>query len=498
MPTAQVDSQALNITVEARARAVVASYRTCGGEADGHLERLEGALPDGLRGVLYRNGIVGLDVHGTFQQHPFDGDGMVSRFAFDDAGVHYRNRIVRTREWERERAAGRMRYRGFGTNLPGGFATNALRMRFKNAANTSVVRHGGRLLALWEGGQPHALDAESLSTLGRFDFDGALSNPGPWVDRVLAPELPFSAHPAIDPGDGSLHNFGTLIGRQTQLVLYRVDRHGTLTERRFVPLPGASFVHDFVLTPRYRVFFLTPVRFDVARALTGVSTPVDSISRDPAQPTRILLVPRGKGEPITLETSASFTFHFMNGYEDDAGQVVVDGCRMADYPGGSFDLRDPASVAALDTPPALPTRWVLDPSRGTVSEARLSEVPFELPTVHPAVETRRHRVCYGTARSWASGPPIHNGLGRLDVERGDAQVRDFGVDLPGEPVVVARAGTDDEAEAWLISVVYVAADHRSDLLILDARDLSTVARYALPHHQPPGFHGRFYPDQPRQ
>ena len=61
--------------------------------------------------------------------------------------------------------SGRMLYRGFGTNLPGGFFANALRMRFKNAANTSVVWHGGKLLALWEGGLPHRLDPTTLDTL---------------------------------------------------------------------------------------------------------------------------------------------------------------------------------------------------------------------------------------------------------------------------------------------------------------------------------------------
>ena len=34
-----------------------------------------------------------------------------------------------------------MIYRGFGTNRPGGFFRNFLHLKFKNAANTSIVYH---------------------------------------------------------------------------------------------------------------------------------------------------------------------------------------------------------------------------------------------------------------------------------------------------------------------------------------------------------------------
>ena len=41
-----------------------------------------------------------------------------------------------------------MLFRSVGTNGPGGLRRNLLRLRFKNASNTSVVFHGGKLLAL--------------------------------------------------------------------------------------------------------------------------------------------------------------------------------------------------------------------------------------------------------------------------------------------------------------------------------------------------------------
>ena len=58
-------------------------------------------------------------------------------------------------------------FRGsFGTQRPGGAKKNAFDIFVKNAANTSIVHWGGRLLALFEAAQPVAMDPYTLETLG--------------------------------------------------------------------------------------------------------------------------------------------------------------------------------------------------------------------------------------------------------------------------------------------------------------------------------------------
>jgi len=474
------------------AEMVARAYEAVSGEVDAHLPVIEGALPDGLAGVLYRNGPGRLGVGQDRYGHPFDGDGMIARFEIGRGRVHYRNRYVRTREFLEEEAAGRMLYRGFGSNLPGGLPRNLLRIRFKNAANTSVILHGGSLLALWEGGLPHRLDPATLETLDRYDYGGRLRATG-LLERVVTPELPFAAHPTVDPDTGELWSFGTLLGAQPKLMLYRVSRNGVMQKPRTVNLDGLSFVHDFVLTPRWQVFFLTPVTFDVPRALLGVDTPVDSIRSDEGAPTRVLLVPRGDGEPIQLDADPNFVFHFANGFEEADGRVVVDGLRMDGFPGGSVDLSDPSALAGIEYPPPLLTRFVIDPVRRTVSEERRTERPGELPIVHPAHVTKRHRYVWATAKDDDTPLPVYRAVARWDLETGEERVHNFGLALPGEPIMVPRPGATDEDDGWLLVVVYRAEDHRSELQILDARSLDTVCRAELPHHVPPGFHGSFVP-----
>ena len=50
-----------------------------------------------------------------------------------------------------------------------------------------------------------------------------------------------------------------------------------------------------------------------------------------------------------------------------------------------------------------------------------------------------------------------------------------------------------EDDGWLLSLVYSAPEHRSRLVVLDARDVESdpVAVAHLRHHVPLGFHGTF-------
>lgn len=464
-----------------------AAYATCPSEVDEELPVVAGALPSSLRGVLYRNGPGRMEAGGVRYQHPFDGDGLVLRFSFDGQRVRYRNRFVRTREALEEARAGRMLYRTFGTNLPGGLARNALRMHIKNAANTSVVTHGGRLLALWEGGAPHALDPTTLETLGRHTFDGRLVNRA--SDRLISPELAFSAHPRRDPATGDLWSFGAVAGWRGRLQLYRVDGDGRMDEPEAMPLEPFSFVHDFALTPRWRIFFLTPVTFAPFRVLAGLETPAGSIRGDVGKPITIMMVPRERGgaaRAVRIAAPPGFLFHFAGAWEEerDGSRVIVDGMRFERFPEVD-DLMPREGLAGAPAPRL--TRWTIDVKRQSVTERPLSDHPMELPRTDGDGDGRPHRTVYAIARApEAVGFPL-TGIAAVDVSRAPAtttRFRDYAPDLPGEPIVVGR---------FVLTLVYRARARRSELEVLDAGDLSTVCTLRLPHHVPPGFHGTFVP-----
>ena len=207
-----------------------------------------GQIPTEIKGNLIRNGVGKFENHGVKYQHLFDGDGMISNFIIEQGDVFYSNRFVQTEEFIKEKQAGKMLFRSLGTNLPGGIRTNFGKLKIKNTANTNVVFHGGKLLALWEGGLPHELDPVSLNTLGRYDYQGMLLRQKNWIEPWLNPELAFSAHPKIHPESGEMFNFGMISGVKNYLATHLVCPKGNLTEQKFYPMDDLHFVHDFVLT----------------------------------------------------------------------------------------------------------------------------------------------------------------------------------------------------------------------------------------------------------
>ena len=436
---------------------------------------VEGSLPSSLHGVLLRNGPGRSSRGGVKYGHPFDGDGFLQRLELRDGRARYRARFVQTREFQAEEAAGRLLYRGFGTNRPGGFLPNALRMRFKNAANTSVVQHAGHTLALWEGGVPHRFDPVTLQTLGRFTYHGALEAKG-MLQRIIGPELPFSAHPSICPETGELWNFGTAYGARHKLLVHTVSPTGTLTTRS-LPMRDLPFVHDMALTRRFAVFVLPATVFDVPATLLGLRSPVDSIEMRDA-PGKAVLVPRDGGPPIELPVPPGFVFHW-SGAWDDGDRVILEGIEYPGFPklegiGAMFDKPEATELLAR------PVRLTIDLATKTVDHTVLADLWMELPS---QVGTGADRVIVGVGAPLSCRHPFLSAVARIGGD-GSVIMNDLAPGFPGEPVVAG--------EHLLVPVYYL--DGPAQVMVLAVADLSIVARIQLPHSVPLPLHGTWLPE----
>src|SRR5687768_6888226 len=113
---------------------------------------IRGEIPSFVRGTLYQNGPARFERNGVICDHWLDGDGMVSALRFEDRGVFFSNRFVRTTRWTSEEEAGRPFFRRFGTRLAGGQLHRGVVL--ESAANVSVVPFDGGLLACGEQGLP--------------------------------------------------------------------------------------------------------------------------------------------------------------------------------------------------------------------------------------------------------------------------------------------------------------------------------------------------------
>ncbi|WP_295543571.1 carotenoid oxygenase family protein [uncultured Thiohalocapsa sp.] len=457
------------------------------------LRPTRGAVPAGLRGTLYRNGPARLARGGMHVGHWFDGDGAVLRVRFQDGAAEANYRYVRSDGFRREEAAGRLLYGNYGMTAPGPI-WNHWRRPLKNAANTSVIALNDRLLALWEGGGPHALDFETLATRGLADLAG------PGGERQSSE--PFSAHPKQDPATGDIYNFGVAIpGPRARLVLYRCDRGGRLRAKGHFDLDAVPLIHDWILAGPYLVFLVPPVRVSVLPVLLGRKSYGEAMRWRPDLGTQILVFERSSLDLVARgETEPGYQWHFGNGACADGGWVVLDHARYADFSTNQH-LREVAS--GRTTTPAEATLWrmTLDPKTARVEEhAQMSPRSVEFPMVLHGETGRPWRRTYMAAHrpgtettaerydTLACFDHVHDHLTLADL--GDGR-------YPSEPVVVPDA--EDPSRHWLISVVYDGRADAGEVWIYDAAALAAgpVCILALPDVVPLSFHGCWRPASTR-
>ena len=453
------------------------------------IEEIEGEIPAELSGTLFRNGPGLLDIGESPIHHPFDGDGMVSAFTFKNGKAYYRNRFVQTEAYVKEKEAGKILYRGvFGTQKPGGWLNNIFDLKLKNIANTSVIYWGGKLLALWEAAEPYRLDPQTLETIGIEYLDGALETGDA-----------FAAHPWIDPSceldDGApcMVNFRVEPGLSSKITLFEFAPDSKLLRRHSHSVPGFSFIHDFIITPNYAIFFQNPVNFNPLPFLFGMRGAGECVEFQPNKPTNVILIPRNPDnkQVKTFSVESGFVFHHANAFEKDSS-ICIDSITYqslpqvqpnSNYKEVDFDSLDPGQL----------WRFTLNLDNGTVDRQMLESRCCEFPTHNPNKVGREYRYLYigAAANNEGRNAPLQAIL-KLDLETGERQLHSFAPSgYTSEPIFVPKPNADTEDAGWVLTLVYDGSKHRSTLVILDGENLAgeAIALLHLKHHVPYGLHG---------
>lgn len=501
------------------------NFAPIGEEHDsGPLEVIQGQVPKDLRGALYRMSPAPrfAPVNPTLY-HWFDGDGMIDAFHVRDGQVSHRNRWVRTGKLGMEERAGRALFGGIrdlatSTGVEGwlalGFSPGELLrvaasgllgrkpseedvrrvLPVMDRSNTSIAWMAGRLLSLVEGSGAHEIEPETLETLGRFDFGGALD--------VMKGGM--VAHPKIEPETGTIFTFGYWIGRGG-LTYHVFGADGRVRVARDIETPYPAMMHDFSVTETRAVFYHLP-------AVLHMEDPRNSntIRWEPSRGARIGVMAReGVGheaEPAWspdeararvrwYEIPPCYVFHAMNAF-DDGEAVVLD---VVKYP--RLPLFDPGgenpNARFEEYPAGRLTRIRLDLTTGEVRETEMDEAACEFPIVDPRRTGRRYRHGWVAARRGATcGRGIMNAIGHVDFETGKVDYRVLGRSTyTNEVLFVPRSPSAEEGDGYLITTVYHADQGECDLLLLDAQgmDREPVATVRTKRRVPYGFHGTWVP-----
>ncbi len=442
-----------------------------------------GTMPAWLGGSLYRNGPAKFEVGRERYAHWFDGQAMLHRFTISNGDVAYGNRYLDSAGYREGASAGRIRRSEFGTLAKVGLVERLRRIGRDTSsqnANVNIVPCGDELLALTETPVPLAFDALSLETRGPRPATG-----GPELQTI-------TAHPHHIAASRRSINFGITFGRKSMYHVVAVD-DGTLARRTIgsIAVDRPAYFHTFALTQRYAVIVEFPLVVNPLDLLIERRPFIDNYHWEPQRGTRFhaMRLDDGRVEHV-WEGAPFFAFHHINAFDegdaivldisayDDA--TIVDDLRLA-------RLRSPGA-RALD---ASFRRYRLVPGRTTAEFETISEVATELPRVAASRHARSYEFAYGVGSSADRPNAVATTI--VKVATADRGVRSWSEPgaYPGEPVFVARPGGTAEDDGVVLSVVLDAVRGASALVVLDAADLTELARADVPHHIPFGFHGLF-------
>ncbi|WP_416899632.1 MAG: carotenoid oxygenase family protein [Minwuia sp.] len=446
-------------------------------EADAPDLIVRGELPPELNGALYRIGPNPQYPPRDRNHHWFAGDGMVHGFLFREGRVDYLNRWVRTPKFETERAAGKAMFGTFGNPMT---TDQSVVGQDSGLANTNIVFHAGRLMALEEAHPPFELETGTLASKGYWTFG----------DRMAGNRM--TAHPKMDPETGEMLFFGYSTGGYftDRMTFNVVGPDGAISRADEFKVPYSAMVHDFLVTRDHVVFPILPLTGSLERAMSGQPP----FAWEPDQPGWLGVLRRDA--PVDdikwIEIPPCYVFHPMNAY-DAGGKIVAD---VATYEAAPlFPLAD-GTPGDPEKATAHMARWEIDPAAGTVSETALDDRVAEF----PRFDERRAGLDY--RHGWFGGVERRNRGDRgnwteivhLDLETGRRAIWSDGeAHHVSEPVFVPRMEDAAEGDGWVLFTVFRAEENRSDLVVLDAMnvDQEPVAVCEVPHRIPHGFHGNW-------
>ena len=444
-----------------------------------------GELPKELNGMYVRTGSnPQFDVIKGY--HWFGGDGMLHGVRVKDGKASYRNRFVQTEAYKKENAAGRALW---ASSLGAPEFDNRHGPGRGNTGNTAMVWHDGRLLALWEGGDPHHISTPGLETIGPYNYCGQLLHA-------------FTAHPKVDNETGEMVFFGYNMmgmdmarGQKAPFLSYSVAaKSGEIVHTTPIELPVGVMMHDFAITSNYSIFMNLPYTFSLERAMKGEQP----FAWEPERGAHFGLLKRhAPGEQVRwFDADPCYVFHTLNAFED-GDEVVLDACKMGKVDLGPLDsttapkLEAMRSIANSDSSPRL-NRWRFNLATGGVKEEQIDDAVSDFPRVADTLVGKKARYGYTARFARESEMPESDAVIKYDLHTGRNSTHYHGARrYGGEPVFVARESAVREDDGWLVTYVYDANTGGSEFVVItaDALDAKPVARVMLSQRVPYGFHG---------
>ncbi|ORY02234.1 carotenoid oxygenase [Basidiobolus meristosporus CBS 931.73] len=500
-----------------------------------------GKIPTWLNGVLYRAGpgtyeipVAGADKPYSIQ-HWFDGLSQIHRFEIRDSHVAYRNRNTAKGKEEKFRQGLGMDEITFGQD-PCQTIFDKYFTIFKevtglqpkdrrpdeanigvtvslNFPGVSNVNDGPvqNLVVKTDANALQSLDPVTLEPVSIFNYTTLNAK----LRGSLAP-----AHTKFDPNTHETFGFTLEFGKQATYHLFSikpaadVDSEPEVTVFASLNAPPA-YIHSFFVTKNYVILAIWPCYYSMngLNILLKRNVVASFNHWDPNSKTHIYVVDRNKKEHVATYTfQPVFCFHSLNSWEDAEGNIVMDFSAYKDNGIISTLYIDKLRNYRPGSTKYLPSVYRIElnsPSTQNPEEKVPAKLLFkapdsldiELPTFSPHLITKPYRYIYGVSNSRDTKTPLFDRILKIDLDNRE------GVDgpegrfwvwqhpgcTPSEPIFIPSPNATAEDDGVLLSVILDGNKGKSFLVVLDAKELTEIARatFTQQHVVPFGFHGRY-------
>ncbi|TYG40719.1 hypothetical protein ES288_D12G115800v1 [Gossypium darwinii] len=513
---------------------------------------VEGTIPpDFPSGTYYLTGPgLFVDDHGS-TVHPLDGHGYLRAFSIDGVPkeVKFTAKYIKTEAQVEEHdpvtGSWRFTHRGPFSVLKGGKKLGNVKV-MKNVANTSVLKWGGKLLCLWEGGDPYQIESETLDTVGSFNVineslpSAEKRGPGDLFDvaaRLLKPVL----HGVFKMPPKRLLSHYKLVAQRNRLLavtcnaedmllprsnftFYELDSNFNLLQKQEFNIPDHLMIHDWAFTDTYYILFGNRIKLDIIGSMTavcGLSPMISALSVNPSKSTSpIYLLPRFPSEKsagqrdwrVPVEApSRKWLLHVGNAFEikdiDGNSMIQIQACacsyqwfnfqKLFGYNWQSGQL-DPSIMNVKQheneslVPHLVHVTIKLD-TNGSCHECSMENMnewnkPSDFPIINPEFSGKKNTCIYAATSSGTRQALPHfpfDMVMKLNLSSKTVSTWSAGARrFIGEPIFVPK-GTEEE-DGYILVVEYAVSIQRCYLVILDPKRIGesdrVVARFEVPKH----------------
>lgn len=320
---------------------------------------IKGKIPNDLNGILLRSGPNPLEVPNPQLHHWFMGDGMLHGLKIQDGqAVWFKSKYIETDTVQKH----------FQKQTKPGFRRGP-----GDVVNTNAFLCANKIWAMVEAGTyPVRLDFD-LNT----EYHGLLNTDA---------DLPFTAHPHVDPNTGHIHAicYDALDLRHVYYEAF--DEGGNLLQLAKIPVQHGVMIHDCAITYRDILIFDFPVTFSPKKILTGHNFPYAWNEKHAA---RIGVLPLyGKSEQVEwIALDPCFVFHAANAFRDANDDIVLD-VVVHDH------MFKTSEIGPLEKQNIRLERWIVDTKTKKIQQLLIDENAQEFPRIDERWVGQKHRYIY--------------------------------------------------------------------------------------------------------